>query len=208
MWIIGITGGVGAGKSSVLDYIKQKCNCRIVLADDVGNMVKLPGEICYNRLVELLGSDILDENGYIDKARMAASIFTDNELLLQVNAIIHPAVEEYILSEIRKEKEAGTLDFFFVEAALLIECGYGAHVDELWYIYASEEVRRKRLKQSRGYSDEKITAIMQGQLAEEEFRKACAVVIDNSGDLEETKEQIDKILGDRLWKVQENFRDN
>ena len=208
MWIIGITGGVGAGKSSVLDYIKQKCNCRIVLADDVGNMVKLPGEICYNRLVELLGSDILDENGYIDKARMAAAIFTDNELLLQVNAIIHPAVEEYILSEIRKEKEAGTLDFFFVEAALLIECGYGAHVDELWYIYASEEVRRKRLKQSRGYSDEKITAIMQGQLAEEEFRKACAVVIDNSGDLEETKEQIDKILGDRLWKVQENFRDN
>ncbi len=208
MWIIGITGGVGAGKSSVLDYIKQKCNCRIVLADDVGNMVKLPGEICYNRLVELLGSDILDENGYIDKARMAAAIFTDNELLLQVNAIIHPAVEEYILSEIRKEKEAGTLDFFFVEAALLIECGYGAHVDELWYIYASEEVRRMRLKQSRGYSDEKITAIMQGQLAEEEFRKGCAVVIDNSGDLEETKEQIDKILGDRLWKVQENFRDN
>ena len=208
MWIIGITGGVGAGKSSVLDYIEEKCNCRIVLADDVGNRVKLPGEICYNRLVELLGSDILDENGFIDKVRMAAAIFTDEELLLKVNAIIHPAVKEYILGEIRKEKEANKLDYFFVEAALLIECGYGAHVDELWYIYASEDVRRKRLKESRGYSDEKISAIMQGQLAEEEFRKACAVIIDNSGEFDDTKKQIDKLLGDRLWKVQENFPDN
>ena len=208
MWVIGITGGVGAGKSSVLNYIEEKCNCRIVLADDVGNKVKLPGEICYNRLVELLGRGILDENGYINKIEMAEAIFSDNDLLLKVNAIIHPAVEDYILNEIRKEKQIGRLDFFFVEAALLIECGYGAHVDELWYIYASEEVRRARLKASRFYSDEKISAIMQGQLAEEEFRKACAVVIDNSGDMEDTKKQIDKLLGDRLWKVQENFPDN
>ena len=70
------------------------------------------------------------------------------------------------------------------------------------------EVRRKRLKDSRGYSDEKVTSIMNGQLKEEEFRKACQVVIDNSGDMEETKKQIDKLLGDRLWKVQENFLDN
>lgn len=208
MLIIGITGGVGAGKSSVLDYIRQKCKCRIVLADEVGNRVKLPGEICYNRLVELLGRDILDEEGYINKIRMAEAIFSDTELLAKVNAIIHPAVEEYILSEIQKEKAADELDFFFVEAALLIECGYGAHVDELWYVFASEEVRRKRLRASRAYSDEKINAIMQGQLAEEEFRKACAVVIDNSGDKEATRKQIDKILGDRLWKVQENFPGN
>jgi dephospho-CoA kinase len=208
MWVIGITGGVGAGKSSVLNYMEEKCNCRIVLADDVGNKVKLPGEICYNRLVELLGRDILDEDGTINKARMAEAIFSDDNLLLKVNAIIHPAVEEYILSEIRKEKEAGKLDFFFVEAALLIECGYGAHVDEMWYVYASENVRRARLKENRSYSDEKISAIMQEQLAEEEFRKACQVVIDNSGDMEDTKKQIDKILGDRLWKVQENFPDN
>lgn len=208
MLIIGITGGVGAGKSSVLNYIEKKCKCRIVLADEVGNRVKLPGEICYKRLVELLGRDILDNEGYIDKMRMAEAIFYDKELLTKVNSIIHPAVEEYILSEIQKEKEVNKLDFFFVEAALLIECGYGAHVDELWYIYASEEVRRKRLKTSRAYSDEKINAIMQGQLAEEQFREACTVVIDNSGNMEETKKQIDKILGDRLWKVQENFPGN
>ena len=61
MLIIGITGGVGAGKSSVLQYMKENYRCRVILADDVGNQVKLPGEICYNQLVELLVRDILDE---------------------------------------------------------------------------------------------------------------------------------------------------
>ena len=208
MMIIGITGGVGAGKSSVLQYMEENYRCLVVLADDIGNRVKLPGEICYNRLVELLGRDILDSNGYIDKVRMAEAIFSDKELLTKVNAIIHPAVKDCILAEIQKAKEEEKCDFFFIEAALLIECGYATHVDELWYIHASDEVRRKRLKDSRGYSDEKVTAIMNGQLQEEEFRKNCQVVIDNSGDLEETKKQIDKLLGDRLWKVQKNFQDN
>ena len=197
MLIIGITGGVGAGKSSVLQYMEDNYKCRVILADDVGNRVKLPGEICYNQLVELLGHGILNEEGIIDR-----------ELLAKVNAIIHPAVKSYILDEIRKEKEAQNYDFFFVEAALLIECGYGEHVDELWYIHASEEVRRARLKDNRGYSDEKVNQIMNGQLKEEEFRKSCHVVIDNSKGLDETKKQIDEILGDRLWKIQRNFPDN
>ena len=180
----------------------------MILADDVGNRVKLPGEICYNQLVELLGRDILNEKGYIDRNKMAAMIFSDSKLLAKVNAIIHPAVKEYILTEIEKEKQARFYDFFFVEAALLIECGYGEHVDELWYIHASEDVRRARLKASRGYSDEKVSQIINGQLKEEEFRESCHVVIDNGMDLEETKKQIDKLLGDRLWKVQKNFLDN
>lgn len=208
MLIIGITGGVGAGKSSVLQYMEANYKCRVILADDVGNRVKLPGEICYNQLVELLGRDILNEEGYIDRNRMASLIFSDKELLAKVNAIIHPAVKEYILTEIEKEKQAQVYDFFFIEAALLIECGYGEHVDELWYIHASEDVRRARLKASRGYSDEKVSQIINGQLKEEEFRESCQVVIDNGMDLEETKKQIDKLLGDRLWKVQKNFLDN
>ena len=125
-----------------------------------------------------------------------------------MNAIIHPAVKDYILTEIEKEKQLQNYDFFFVEAALLIECGYGAHVDELWYIYASEDVRRQRLKLNRGYTDEKVSQIMSGQLKEEEFRASCQVIIDNGNDFSKTKEQIDKILGDRLWKIQRNSRDN
>ena len=201
MQIIGITGGIGAGKSQVLQYIQNHYKCRVILADDVGNEVKLPGKICYNQLVDLLGNDILDKEGFIQKEKMAARIFFNKELLLQVNAIIHPAVMDYILTEIQKEKEAGIQDFFFVEAALLIECGYASHVDEMWYVYASDEIRRERLRANRHYSDEKITSIMKGQLQEEEFRKHCQVVIDNSDDFSKTEKQIDKILGDKLWKM-------
>ncbi len=200
MQVIGITGGIGAGKSKVLQYISKHCNCRILLADDVGNEVKLPGKICYNQLVELLGNDILDEEGYIRKDRMAEKIFSDTELLQKVNAIIHPAVMDYILTEIQKEKEAKKLDVFFLEAALLIECGYATHVDQMWYIYATEDVRRERLQINRKYSDEKITSIMGGQLSEEEFRKHCQVVIDNGKEFKDTEKQIDKILGENGWK--------
>ena len=104
-------------------------------------------------------------------------------------------------TEIKKERLKQQYDFFFIEAALLIECGYSAIVDEMWYIYADEEVRRNRLLENRHYSNEKIDSIMQKQLREEDFRKNCSVVIDNSHDLKNTEKQIDRILGEKLWKM-------
>ena len=194
MKLIGITGGVGAGKSQVLSYLASCCRCRILLADEVGNEVKLPGQPCYEQLVELLGKDVLAEDGTIDRGRMAEKIFADAGLLSRVNGIIHPAVRVYILQEVEKERSLGNVDFFFLEAALLIEEGYDRVVDELWYIYADEEVRRGRLKESRGYSDAKIDRIFRSQLSEEEFRSHCQRVIENNGDLQETCRQIDDML--------------
>ena len=104
------------------------------------------------------------------------------------------AVKAYILQEIEAEREAGKIDAFFVEAALLIEEGYGELLDELWYIFAQKEVRRKRLIQDRGYSEEKVEQIFASQLSEEEFRCHCKVVIDNSADLGDTYRQIDERL--------------
>lgn len=200
MRIIGITGGVGSGKSAVLHYISQKYNCRVILADDVAHQVKEPGQVCYRKLVELLSDEILLTDGSIHKSKMAEKIFANESLLEQVNAIIHPAVKEYIIAEIKREKENAKIDYLFIEAALLIEDGYVEIVDEMWYIYAKEEVRRKRLQSSRNYSDAKIDAIMKQQLSEEEFRKHCKVVIDNSDSLENTYQQIDRKLGDSLWQ--------
>ncbi len=194
--IIGITGGVGAGKSTVLNYIQEKCNCRIIYSDNVANDIKLRGQPCYEPIVELLSEDILGNDLEIDKKKMAAKIFSDDKLLKQVNDILHPAVNNYIFGEIEKEKKTGILDYLFIEAALLIENGYDKIVDELWYIYASEDVRRKRLKDSRGYSDEKINDIFKGQLSDNEFRKFADFVIDNSGDTKETERQIDLKLGE------------
>lgn len=194
MRTIGITGGVGAGKSELLAYIETHYNSRVLLADTVGHLVKEPGQPCYEKLVALLGKEILSTDGQIDRRCMAEKIFADPKLLEQVNGIIHPAVETYILEQIRQEKERGTLDSFFVEAALLIECGYEDKLDELWYIYADRNVRTARLREARGYSEEKIQEIMDSQLPEEEFRRHCQVVIDNSGSLQDAYRQIDEIL--------------
>lgn len=198
MKVIGITGGVGAGKSALLRYIAENYNCRIILADEMAHQVKKPGTPCYDKLIELLSADILDEDGTIHKGKMAARIFESEELLKNVNEIIHPAVKEMILDEIADARKKGVLDFLFLEAALLIEDGYLNIVDEMWYIYAREEVRRIRLKVSRNYSDEKIDAIMKTQLSEENFRKYCSVVIDNSDSLENAYRQIDTKLGESL----------
>lgn len=194
MKIIGITGGVGAGKSQVLSYIKDNFNCIVVLADDIANKLKEPNEVCYLPMLEVLGTDVLDDTGAIDKKKMAQVIFSNPEILEKVNAIIHPAVIDRIKQMADDARDSGKIDYFFIEAALLIENGFNDYVDEMWYIYARDEVRRLRLKESRGYSDEKIDSIMASQLSEQEFRDNTDAVIDNSDDLNSTYRQIDRLL--------------
>ena len=212
MIVIGITGGVGCGKSSLLSYLEKEYQARILLADEVAHEVQEPGTEGYFQLVELLGSEVLEEMPEtaeseaetqaprpIDRKKMAAAIFSDPALLEQVNGIIHPAVRRQIESEIEKERAKGVREFFFVEAALLIECGYDEVVDEMWYIYCDPDERRRRLKAQRGYSDEKIDSIMKSQLSHEAFLAGTDVMIDNSGTPQESYVQIDREM-ERLKK--------
>ncbi|MBD5513030.1 MAG: dephospho-CoA kinase [Lachnospiraceae bacterium] len=200
MRLIGITGGVGAGKTEILDFIRRHYRCRIYLADEVAHLIQQPGHVCYDKIAALLGSGVLKEDGSIDRGKMAARIFVDNELLKKVNAIVHPAVREYLehaVEEARADKET---ELFFIEAALLIENGYRDYVDEMWYIYAPVGVRKERLRQSRSYSDEKTEQIMQSQLSEERFRQNCDFVINNDASLAEAHEQIKKRLEAYTWQ--------
>ncbi len=200
MHVIGITGGVGAGKTKILTYLSEHYSCRIILADEVANQLKEPGQKCYEEIVTLLGTQILKPDGTIDRLKMAERIFSDRELLQRVNEIIHPAVKEYILQAIEEERRRDKIDFLFLEAALLIEEGYESIVDELWYIYADEAVRAERLKANRQYSDEKIQKILRSQLSDAEYRAHCSTVIDNGVALEETYRQIEKKMGEYLWE--------
>ncbi len=202
MRIIGITGGVGSGKTQILNYLKERTNCRVIVADRVAHELEEPGGTCYEQIVALLGQEILAEDGKINKAGMAAKIFEDRKLLMRVNGIIHPAVKDYIRKAITEEREKAEIDYLFIEAALLIEDGYDEIVDEMWYIHTDEQVRRERLKSSRGYSDEKIDSIMKEQLTEKDFFSYCSVVIDNSRTLQSAFEQIDEKLGEYLCQKQ------
>ncbi len=150
-------------------------------------------------MVEALGREILSDDGEIDKALMAKAIFNDKNKLKTVNNILHPAVNQYIINIVDDERKRGVYDFVFVEAALLIENGYDKIVDEMWYVYADEDTRRKRLKASRGYSDQKVTDIFKSQLSDETFREHCEFVIDNSGEDSKAFSEIDNRL--KLWKI-------
>jgi dephospho-CoA kinase len=195
MHFIGITGGVGAGKSEILSYLSQKPGIRVMLADEIAHELMEPGHACYDRLRELFaGEDIFGQDGSFDRAKLATVVFSDGEKRRRLNDVVHPAVKEYVIREYEEEKKKASLDFLFLEAALLIEEHYDAICEELWYIYTDSKVRRARLKASRGYTDAKIDGIFQSQLADEVYRKHCRVVIDNNGDPEETMEQIDQVL--------------
>lgn len=206
MRFIGITGGVGAGKSAILSHLSKKPKTRVMLADEIAHELMEPGTECYDRIVErFAGEDIFVEQVFenaegatesrcFDKGKLAQIIFSDPVKREAMNAIVHPAVKEYVRQQFALELEKGQLELLVLEAALLIEEEYDEICDELWYIYTSEKNRRKRLKESRGYSDEKINNIFKSQLSEEEFRRSTQVTIDNNGDLEETIQQIEKAL--------------
>ena len=199
MRIIGITGGVGAGKTKILSYIKEHYRCRIYLADEVAKQIQRPGEVCYDRIVERFGPQILAEDLSIDRMKLAAEIFCNKESLLAINDIVHPAVREYLETAAQSAKDEG-VELFFIEAALLIETGYKNFVDEMWYVHAPDEIRRERLREGRGYDEEKITQIMDSQLSDEAFIQNSDFVIDNGNTLEEAYECIRKRLEAYTWQ--------
>jgi len=200
MKFIGVTGGIGAGKSTVLDYIKNNYKAEIYPADRVAEELESPGQKVYESLIELLGDDICTDGAgtEINRRAMAERIFMNPSLLSGVNSIVHPAVRRYLMERLQEARECGEVDYFVVEAALLIETGYGDIVDSMWYVYADEDTRVQRLMASRGYSEEKARRIMLSQLSDEEFRRAADVVIDNSGDEENTYAQVDRALKEEL----------
>ena len=193
MRVIGITGGVGSGKSRVLAYIEERFSATVCQADHVAWELQKPGTACYHQIVDVFGEGILYPDGNIDRSKLGQIVFGDTEKLQQLNQIVHPAVKSAILELIRTEAEKGTA-IFVLEAALLLEAEYQNVCDELWYIYANEKVRRERLRENRQYSDEKIDSIMRNQLSEVSFREQCQVVIDNSGDFSDTCNQIEHAI--------------
>lgn len=192
MKVLGITGGVGSGKSQVLAYLETRYHASVCQMDEVAKQLQKKGTPCYREIVREFGTEIAGPDGELDRVRLGAAVFSDAGKRKILNRIVHPAVLEEVSRDIA-EKESRGVKLYVVEAALLPDVGREL-CDELWYVYAAEEVRRRRLKDSRRYSDEKITRMIESQPPEERFRQVCTAVIDNSGSFEDTKKQI----GDKL----------
>lgn len=208
--VIGITGGIGCGKSTALNILKENFSAHIIDADKVAHRLMEPFNPAYNNVKASFGDKIIGSDGFIDRKRLGQIVFNDKEKLKCLNSIVHPMVKEAIKAEIKDINEKNLyksatahLDknvLIAVEAALFIEAGYMDICDELWYIYTDNESRIERLIKSRGYTREKAESIIGSQLSDNEFRRHCHIVIDNSGSESDTKAQIAATLNKQSRK--------
>lgn len=191
--IIGITGGVGAGKSSVLSILKDTFGARVILADLVAHDLMEPGSEGLKRVTEALGTSFLLEDGSVDRKALAEIIFNDEKALVTMNSIIHPLVWETI-----KEESLGCAESLVIVEAAVFDTAPSGLFDEMWYVYTAKENRILRLMESRGYTREKCESIIAKQDSEEEYRNRCSRVIDNNGTEEYTKRQLEEMLGHEI----------
>lgn len=198
MKVIGLTGGVGSGKSTVANMMKNEFQAQIIIADQVGHLMMQKGYPSYDLILHHFGEEILDEKKEIDRKKLSNLVFIDNqnakEQLKILNSFIHPYVYEYINEELKKIKKSKEESIVVIETAILFEAGFDKICDEVWYINTTMQVRRNRLKQSRNYTDEKIDSIMANQLTEQDFMKYCTKIINNDGELEKIRKQIQLLL--------------
>lgn len=190
MKILGITGGVGSGKSRVLYDLEQEYHAYILEADKLAHELMEPGQSIYNKIIDVFGSDILDVDGRIDRQKLGAIVFSDSAKLEILNSISHPLVKDEIKKRISDIKNAGNVKLFIIEAALLIEDGYKEICDEIWYIHVPKEERIKRLMLQRGYTEEKCNNIFDSQSDEDFYISNCDYIIENGGTYEETHTQL------------------
>lgn len=186
--IIGVMGGVGSGKSTVLNYLENNYEANIIEADKVAKEVMLPGNDVYNEIVKTFPEVVVDNK--IDSKKLAEIVFNNKEQLEKLNSITHPGAVKEIVSRIKSSKNR----IIVVESAILLGSGVEQYCDELWFVFCNRDTRIKRLIQTRGYSKEKCISVIESQPADEEYNKAADEFIDNSYSEENTREQIDLIL--------------
>lgn len=196
MLVIGITGGVGSGKSRVTHFIADLTGAKIFEADLEAHKVMEPGTPCHAAIVRRFGEGILTEDGSIDRKALGAVVYADAEQLEQLNAIVHPAVYEATETFLAAARTDG-VKYVLMEAALPTK-EFLSFCDEVWYVYAERGVRIERLRASRGYTEERCEEIMAKQPPEDRFRDLASVVIDNSFGWEETADEIRELCKRKL----------
>ncbi len=188
MRVIGLTGGVGSGKSYVARRLQERFGVELLIADELGHVAMEPGTDSFAQIVSRFGESVVGQDGTLDRQRLAEIIFHDPEALTAMNEIVHPVVKAYLIDYIEQRRDRGGI--LLLENAILYETGCDALCDEVWYVSVPEEIRIRRLMEDRGYSEEKSHAIMAKQRPDAFFRERADRVIDNAGE----KRLLDQML--------------
>lgn len=193
MKVIGITGGVGSGKSTISKILEDKYHAFLINTDQVAHMLMQKDMISYRLIVDHFGKSILNQDGEIDRGLLGRIVYHNAEKLKLLNSYTHPYVMEHVRKLIQGKIEEN-LDLLCVETALPAEAGLKDFCDQIWYIYAPEDVRKSRLKSDRNYTDQKIDHIFMSQMKDEEYRNVCTYTLNNNGSIDEILHQIEVLL--------------
>jgi dephospho-CoA kinase len=190
--VIGLTGGIASGKSTVSNMIK-KMGIRVVDADQIAREVVEVGKPAYDQIVKAFGSGILQADRSINREKLGGLIFSDQTKREQLNQIVHPAVRKEMINQVEDEKHRQS-KAVVLDIPLLFESKLTYMVDQTILVYVDEQTQLKRLMERNGYSEEEATMRIQSQLPLKEKRELADKIIDNNGSINQTEEQLHQII--------------
>ena len=189
MRVIGVTGGIGSGKTTVTRLLKE-LGAVVIDADKIGHELLKPGGQAYQAVAGAFGRQVLEPDGLINRQKLAEIVFNSPPDLAYLNRIMHPLIGDEVRSRMEQYQGHG-VEVVVIEAPLLIEARWTALVDELWVTVAPEDVVLKRLEQGMGLSHEEAEARIRAQLSQEEKVKHATAVIDTDCSLGELKGRVE-----------------
>lgn len=184
-YVIGLTGNIGSGKSTVLRMLEQ-LGAKAIDADNLAHELMRKGTSVWQAIVDAFGDEVLTPDGVIDRKRLGSLVFDDREALERLENIVHPAVDERFREIIQEADE----QVIVVEAVKIIESGIYPELSALWLVTCPAEERLRRLLETRGVSEEEVRERLKAQMTEEKQAQLADVVIDNSGTPPQTWEQV------------------
>lgn len=204
MRIIGLTGGIASGKSTVASLF-EKLGAPVVDADQLAREVVQPGGEALEKIAEAFGRGVLNPDGTLNRAALGEIVFADPEARRTLEGITHPAIKKLAQEKLARLKEAGVETAFYV-APLLIEAGAVSRVNEVWVVYLDRETQVARLMARDGLSREAALARIASQMPMEEKKRHARVVIDNRGTLEDLEAQVKTVWREEALGERKNVR--
>ncbi len=199
MKIIGITGGIGSGKSTVSTTLRD-LGAAVVDADLLAKSVTASGGKAFDELVDFFGRDILGKDGEVDRQKLAEIVFRDKKMLDALNEITHKYVVEKIYDTVELLKNSGKWDVIVLDVPIPIEKGFLDLADEVWVVVADRDVRTRRIMERSGYSYEEALKRIDSQMKDDEYVKLADEVLYNDDSIEELEQAVVRLF---LAKKQE-----
>jgi len=193
MLIVGLTGGVASGKSTVSKVLREE-GAYIIDADQIARELVQPHTPSWQELIKIFGDEILQKEGFIDRKKLAALVFVNSEKRVLLNQLLHPKIKE---ETERRAKEIGQRDpeaVVVIDAALLVETGYYQDMDQLILVHSTEAQQIERLEKRDGIGEEEARRIVSAQMPLEEKLKVADGVIRNEGSIEETRRKAKEVF--------------